>query len=142
MILQINVICYIFKMTLNKWSFEFMFSFPSILFRSVIFTGSKNISILLFGSWYGYMINDVSISKVSEQFFETFIAIRSFLNGVSFKTSFFELLTAVSTDKTLGMKFLFHGSYNTSTNSFPTNTAVMDFPDDNKMEKLIICILT
>ena len=81
-----------------------------------------------FGSRYGYMINDVSISKVSEQFFETFIAIRSFLNGVSFKTSFFELLTAVSTDKALGMEFLFHGSNNTSTNSFPTNTAIVDFP--------------
>ena len=103
-------------------------------FSVLLFSLGPKISLYYcFSSWYGYMINDVSISKVSKQFFKTFIAIRSFFNGVGFETSFFELLTAVSTDKTLGMKFLFHGSYNTSTNSFPTNTAVMDFPDDNNM---------
>ena len=86
------------------------------------------------------MINDVSISKVSKQFFKTFIAIRSFFNGVGFETSFFELLTAVSTDKTLGMKFLFHGSNNTSTDSFPTNTAIVDFSVKNRQLIMLLAV--
>jgi len=73
------------------------------------------------------MINDMSISKVSKKFFKAFIAIRSIFNRIRFEASLFELLAAVSTDKTLGMEFLFHGSNNTSTNSFQTNTTVMEF---------------
>ena len=79
----------------------------------------------------------MSISKVSKQFFKTFVAIWSIFNRIAFETSFFELLAAVSTDKALGMEFLFHGSYNTSTNSFPARTTLVDFPIYNDKIKLV-----
>ena len=89
------------------------------------------------------MINDMSISKVSKQFFKTFVAIWSIFNRIAFETSFFELLAAVSTDKALGMEFLFHGSYNTSPNRFPTNTTIVDFPvykDNIKIELVLLFV--
>lgn len=71
---------------------------------------------------------------MSKKFLKAAIAIGLILHRISFKTTLFELFSAVCAYKTLWMEFFRHRSYNASTNSFTANATLMDFSKVQNMK--------
>ena len=70
----------------------------------------------------------MSSSEIAKQLLKTFIAIWPVFHGIGLKLLFFEYFPAVCAYKAFRMEFFGHGSYYASSNSFPTNVAIIDFP--------------